>query len=156
NCSSVIMKSKFTRNILTLLTGSTLAQAIPIAITPILTRIYTPSDFGVFAIFLAITTILGSIANGRYELAIILPEKEGDAINIAVLGIAICGAIFAFLLLLVILFNNQIVTLLGIEEIGGWLYLVPFSVLFIGIFNILNYLNTRLSLYKNIAIVNVK
>ena len=43
-------KSEFNRNILTLMTGTTIAQAIPIAITPILTRIYTPDDFGVFAL----------------------------------------------------------------------------------------------------------
>lgn len=150
------MKSKFTRNILTLLTGSTLAQALPIAITPILTRIYTPSDFGIFAIFLSITTILGSIANGRYELAVVLPEKEEDAINIAILGIIISIAISLLLLIIVILFNSQIVGLLEVDGIGDWLYLVPFSVLFIGIFNILNYLNTRLNFYKNIAVANVK
>ena len=33
------------------------AQAIPIAISPILTRIYTPEDFGIFAIFIAIAGI---------------------------------------------------------------------------------------------------
>ena len=42
-------KSEFSRNVLTLMTGTTIAQAIPIAISPILTRIYTPEDFGVFA-----------------------------------------------------------------------------------------------------------
>ena len=38
-------KSEFNRNVLTLITGTTIAQAIPIAITPVLTRIYTPEDF---------------------------------------------------------------------------------------------------------------
>ena len=42
-------KSEFSRNVLTLMTGTTIAQAIPIAISPILTRIYTPENFGVFA-----------------------------------------------------------------------------------------------------------
>ena len=51
------LKSEFTRNVLTLMTGTTIAQAIPIAINPILTRLYTPEDFGVFALFIAITSI---------------------------------------------------------------------------------------------------
>ena len=46
-----VLKSEFNRNVLTLMTGTTIAQALPIAITPILTRLYTPEDFGVFAIF---------------------------------------------------------------------------------------------------------
>jgi hypothetical protein len=39
------LKSEFSRNVLTLMTGATIAQAIPIPISPILTRIYTPEDF---------------------------------------------------------------------------------------------------------------
>ena len=38
--------SAFNKNILTLMTGTTIAQVIPIAISPILTRIYTPADLG--------------------------------------------------------------------------------------------------------------
>ena len=40
-------KSEFGHDVLTLMTGATIAQAIPIAISPILTRIYSPEDFGI-------------------------------------------------------------------------------------------------------------
>ena len=55
------LKSEFSRNVLTLMTGTTIAQAIPIAISPILTRNYTSEDFGVFALYniLKITIIIG-------------------------------------------------------------------------------------------------
>ena len=99
-------KSEFSRNVLTLMTGTTIAQAIPIAISPILTRIYTPEDFGLFAIFIAITSIFGSMANGRYELAIMLPTKDEDAINIFALGFIISTFISLVLLLLVVLFHD--------------------------------------------------
>ncbi len=94
---SNLFKSEFSKNVLTLMTGTTIAQAIPIAISPILTRIYTPEDFGVLAIFMAITAITGSISNAKYEQAIVLPKKEGEAINILFLGISIY--IFEMLLL---------------------------------------------------------
>jgi O-antigen/teichoic acid export membrane protein len=71
------------------MTGTAIAQAIPIGISPILTRIYTPDNFGVFAIFFSITTIFGTIASARYELAVMLPEREEDAINIFALGFII-------------------------------------------------------------------
>lgn len=148
-------KSEFSRNVLTLMTGATIAQAIPIAITPILTRLYTPEDFGLLALFIAITAILGSIANARYELAIILPEKDEDAINIAALGllIAICFSLVLFIPAIVL--NGQITSLLGNEEISFWLYFVPFVVLMMGLYNVLNYLNNRKKLYKDIALSNV-
>lgn len=148
-------KSEFSRNVLTLMTGTTIAQAIPIAITPILTRLYTPDDFGVLALFIAVTSILGVVANGRYELAIMLPEKDDDAINIAALGLLIAIAFSIFLVIPAIFFNSQITHLLGNEQISMWLYFVPFVVLIMGLFNVLNYLNTRKKLYKDIAIANV-
>jgi O-antigen/teichoic acid export membrane protein len=143
-------KSEFSRNVLTLMTGTTIAQAIPIAISPILTRIYTPEDFGVFALFLAITSIFGSIASGKYELAIMLPKKDEDAINIFALGFIITSLISFILLFLVILFGNYIVIILGNDEIKLWLYFVPVTVFFIGIFNILNYFNNRKKNYTDL------
>ena len=144
-------KSEFSRNVLTLMTGTTIAQAIPIAISPILTRIYTPEDFGVFALFIAIASIFGSIVNGRYELAIMLPKKDEDAINIFALGFIITITLSIFLLSLVVIFHNYFITILNNKEIGNWLYFMPIAVLFMGLFNLLNYFNNRKKYYKDIA-----
>jgi O-antigen/teichoic acid export membrane protein len=148
-------KSEFSKNVLTLMTGTTIAQAIPIAISPILTRIYTPEDFGVFALFIAIVAILGSIANGRYELAIMLPKKDEDAINIFALGFIINVVLSIFLLLIVILFHSYIINLLNNKEISPWLYFIPFSIFLMGCFNLLNYYNNRLKNYKDLSKTNV-
>lgn len=135
--------------------GTTVAQAIPIAITPILTRLYTPEDFGILTLFIAVTAILSSVANGRYEIAIMLPNEDEDAINIAALGfsIALCFSIALFLP--AIFLNTQITNLLGNQEISFWLYFVPVFVLMTGLFNVLNYLNTRTRNYNDIAKANV-
>lgn len=143
-------KSEFSLNVLTLMTGTTIAQAIPIAISPILTRLYTPKDFGVYALFISITAIFGSIANGRYELAIMLPRKDEDAINIFALGFIIVSSLSLFLLVIVILFNDYFITLLGNEEIAIWLYFIPITVFFMGLWNILNYFNNRKKNYKDL------
>lgn len=143
-------KSEFTKNIITLMTGTAVAQAIPIAISPILTRIYTPEDFGVFALFVAIISILGNIANARYELAIMLPKKDEDAINIFALGFIITCVISIFILILVVIFNDYFTTLLGNDEIGFWLYFVPIAVFFSGMYNVLNYFNNRRKNYKDL------
>lgn len=143
--------SEFSRNVLTLLGGTAVAQAIPIAISPILTRIYTPDDFGIFAIFFSISTIFGSIASARYELAIMLPELEEDAINVFALGFIITSSVTFLLTVIVLIFNNNIIQLLGNEEIGIWLYFVPISVFFIGFFNLLSFFNNRSKFYKDIS-----
>jgi len=144
-------KSEFSRNVLTLMTGTTIAQAIPIAISPILTRIYTPEDFGVFALFLAIAGVFSVIASGRYELALMLPEKEEDAMNIFVLGMLIIFLLTSFLFFFIFLFHQYLLDILQNKEIGYWLYFIPIAFFFIGLFNLLSYYNNRQKNYKDIA-----
>jgi len=148
-------KSEFSRNVLTLMTGTTIAQAIPIAISPILTRLYTPEDFGVFALYVAVFSVFGSVANAKYELAIMLPKKDEDAINVMALGFIINIILTLFLLLMVIVFHDNFLNLLGNKDISPWLYFIPVSVFLTGCFNLLNYFNNRLKYYKDLAKVNV-
>ena len=144
------LKSEFSKNVLTLVTGTTIAQAIPIAISPILTRIYTPEDFGVLALFISITTILGTIANGRYELAIVLPKRDNNALELTALSIIITMGFSLLLVILVILFHDSLLSYLNNDRFSFWLYLIPLSVLLFSLFNILNYYHTRKKEYKTI------
>jgi O-antigen/teichoic acid export membrane protein len=152
---SIFFKSKFNSSVLILLTGVTFAQAIPIAITPILTRLYTPEDFGLLALFVTITSILGAVANGRYEQAIMVTKKDKDTINVAALSFLVALCFSIILLISILLFNKQISNLLNNQDISFWLYFVPFVVLMIGLSKILNYLNLKKKLFKDIAKIKV-
>jgi len=145
-------KSEFTRNVLTLMTGTTMAQAIPLAVSPILTRIYSPEDFGLLALFMSMAVILSVMATGRYEMAIMLPKKEEDARSIVILSMLINAIVSLLLLLIVILFNQEITSLLGKEEISPWLYLLPLTVFLLGLFKSLNFWNNRGKKYKTLAL----
>ncbi len=148
-------KSDFSRNVLTLMTGTTIAQAIPIAISPILTRIYTPEDFGIFALYMSIAFVLSLIATARYELAIMLPKKDEDALNIVVLSLFISLIISSICLIILSVFNASITAMLGNPDISIWLYFIPLSVLLTGIYQSMNYWNNRHKYYKHLAINRV-
>ena len=148
-------KSEFTRNVLTLMTGTTIAQAIPIAISPILTRIYSPEDFGVFALYMSLASILSVIATGRYELAIMLPKKDGDAKSLVVLSILITIGVTFLSFVLIYLFHDKLVQLLDNESISIWLYFVPLSVLLTGVYQSLNFWYNRKKQYKLLSISKV-
>jgi len=150
-----IFQNEFSKNILTLITGTTVAQFIPVVISPILTRIYTPKDFGVLTLFISISAILGSIATGRYELAIVLAENSEEAINITALSTLIAVAFGLFSLVVVILFNKQFTLFLNNKEIFIWLFFIPLVVFLTGLFNSLSNLNTREKQFKNIAKANI-
>ena len=133
------------------MTGTTIAQAIPIAISPILTRIYTPEDFGVFALYMSIASMISVIATGRYELAILLPKKDSDAVNIVVLSIVIAFCVSFASLAIVFVFNNQITNILGNPDISSWLYFIPLTVLLTGLYQSFNYWSNRKKQYKRLA-----
>lgn len=148
----MLSKSTYTRNVLILMTGTGVAQAIPIAISPILTRLYSPTDFGVFALYMAIVSILSVVVTGRYELAVILPKKDSDAINIVVLAIVLSFSVSVFLLIIVALFNDDITRLLGVPELSSWLYWVPVSTMITGLYQSLNFWINRKSHFKRLAL----
>ncbi|MEB8430936.1 lipopolysaccharide biosynthesis protein [Cocleimonas sp. KMM 6892] len=144
-------KSEYSKNILTLMTGTTIAQAIPIALSPIFTRIYSPEDFGLLAFYIAISSIISTVVSGRYELSIILPQKNEDAFQITCLCLAITIASTIFVSISLIVFKPQIVILLNNQEINKWLYLIPLSILLIGIHRTLSFWYNRVKMYKLIA-----
>lgn len=150
-----LVKGEFSRNVLTLMTGTAIAQAIPIAISPILTRIYAPEDFGVFALYVALSSIMTIIATGRYELAIVVPKKDNEAFDIMLLSIIIAFIVSAVVLVLIFVFNNQVTRMLGNPGISNWLYLLPFSILLNAIYQSFYYWSNRKKHYKRLSVSRI-
>jgi len=144
-------KSEFAKNVLTIMTGSAIAQMLPLIVAPILTRIYSPSDYGVLALFMAVCSVFSIVSTGQYEASIILPEKDSDAINLAALSLFICGCLSFSLVMAVWIFNKEISTSLGNEKISMWLYFIPLTVFFTGLYNVLYYWASRKKKFTRIA-----
>jgi len=144
-------KTEYSRNILTLMSGTMLAQAIPIAISPILTRLYSPSDFGTFALYFALAVLFGSLVAGRYELSILIPKQDESARQIVLFSISI--SFFVSILLFIFIYINidWLVQLLNNPDIKIWLYILPVNVFMISIINILYYWFNRHKEYKVLA-----
>jgi len=83
--------NSFSGNILKLMSGTVLAQALGILAMPVVTRLFAPEAFGVLAIFASMTGIVGVIVCLRYELAIMLPDSNEEAANI--LGVSLLSVI---------------------------------------------------------------
>ncbi|MBR2687870.1 MAG: lipopolysaccharide biosynthesis protein [Aquamicrobium sp.] len=76
-------KGSYGRDTLINTLGVLFAAVIPVAVLPILSRLYSPAEFGLFGVFAALVG-LGTIAStGRYEAAILLPEEDDAAVSIA-------------------------------------------------------------------------
>ncbi len=138
------VKSEYVRNVLTLMSGTTVAQAIPVAVTPILTRIYTPAEFGLFAIYMALISIGVMIATGRLEMAVLIARKDSEALQLAVISLVISGIISFLTLIASVIWGRQIAVLAGLPELETWLYIVPFSIFLFSVYKvILHWLNRK-------------
>ncbi len=143
-----LLKSEFVQNIVTLTTGTAIAQAIPILISPILTRLYGPEDFAVLALYVSITSLIAVIVAGRYELALVLPKEDKDAINILGISILITLLLSGISFILVFFGAEIIVGLLKNGDIRNWLYLIPLSILLTGLYQSFNYWLIRKKSFK--------
>lgn len=142
----------FIRNVATLITGTTVAQVIPIAISPILTRLYTPDDFGLLALYMSVVGLVAVVSTLRYELAIVQPQHDNDAKAIVLLSALLLGIISFLCLLFAIFYNIFELDFFNNKEIGVLLYLMPLSVFCIGGFNIINYWLLRQDAYKKMSL----
>ncbi|MCS0632258.1 oligosaccharide flippase family protein [Telluria mixta] len=147
NSVRVFFQGEFNRNVVTLMTGTGLAQLIPLAVTPILSRLYPPEQFGVLALFVSVVSSLSALATGRYEFAIMLPRKDVDATNIAAMSITINLIVSVALFAVACIFGKSISNALGNESMSIWLYVVPLAVFLNGIYANLKYWSNRHKLY---------
>lgn len=132
-------------------TGTALAQAIGLLASPILTRLYTPEAFGMFAAFMALVTSATPIITGKYEVAMVLPRLNRNAMEL--MGVAAWLALLISTLLLIIILIVQpfLLELLDVPGLAGWILLVPVFLLITGMFNLLGYLANRHKLYNIMA-----
>src|SRR5664280_2838329 len=86
-------RSELLKNTSILISGTALAQLIPILLQPILRRYYTPDIFGAYSVYFSIVGILAIVSSFKYELAIILPRTDKEAANIFFLSALILSLI---------------------------------------------------------------
>lgn len=126
------------RGLLAITSGTVVAQAAALAAAPVIARIYTPADVGLFSIAAALVTTISTVAALRFELAIPLPEHEREAhalVGVGLIAVAIttlAGVVVAAV------FRHQVAGMLGQPHLSGWLLLVPLMAGLVGVFSVLN------------------
>lgn len=138
-----LFKSEFGKNVFTLIKGATIAQFLPIAFTPLFTRLFSPEEFGVFALYMSFITFLAVISTGRYEQAVVLPKTSEEAINVLVGAFVILIGFTVFLYLLLLLLYDHISTWIQTPSLDFWLWMLPLGVMFTGGYRILTFWSNR-------------
>lgn len=146
-----LLQDSFLRNVFTVFSGTSISQAIPILITPILTRLYPEEIFGVFFLYSSSVMVLTIISTLRYELATVLPQNEKDGFNMMVFSLLIVLIMGTIMFFLLFVFSDRFVELLNNQGIKKWLPFLPVSVVLVGSFKVLSYWNNRNKNFKAVA-----
>lgn len=144
--------SDYKKDILKLFTGTSIAQIVPIIAAPLLTRLYVPADFGIYATFFAYSAILSIISTFRFETAIMIAEDENTARNLlhTIFFTSFALSILLQALSFLLAFNFKLTF-----QIGNWIYFLSLSVFLQAVYQGLYYINLRSKRFKLLAIVRV-
>lgn len=155
----------FFSSVLILAGGNAVAQLILVAASPVLTRLYSPENFGLLAVFAALLSTITVFSAFSFEVAIPLPDKDSLAARLVVVGLlgVTCTALLCALA--VITYRFHIAKSLGVPELAEYLWILPIGVFFSGVYQTLNFwcirknyfwLVTRTKLAQSIASVGVQ
>jgi len=138
----------FLRKLLMLSSGTIAGQAIVIASSPLLTRLFTPVEFGHFAVFAALISIAGVAACWRFEFAV--PVLRADADAAAMIDAAALATVLMALMtaLVVLAFGDRFARLVEAEALAPWLWLLPVAVLAWGLGSLGSYWSLRRGTYR--------
>lgn len=146
-----LKEQPFLGQVAALMTGAVVAQAVPVLLSPVLTRLYTPEDFAVFALFMSINGVLATVAAGRYDEAILLPADEDDALNVVALSWLVLTALCVMLAVVLFVADGRIPARWIQTLQGDWLYVLPLTLFLSASFQILTGWNNRGGRFNQLA-----
>lgn len=150
-----LTKSKFVRNVVLVASGTAGAQAITMALSPIITRLYGPEAFGLLGTFMATLGVVTPIAALAYPIAIVLPKSDDDAKGLAKLSFRIALVIALAFSLILLIVGEQIATVLGMQAIASFMLLIPLAMFFSALQQIMQQWLIRKNQFKVTARVAV-
>jgi O-antigen/teichoic acid export membrane protein len=131
------------RKVATLGSGIALGQGILLLATPVLSRLYAPTDFGLFGVLIAIASILAVGSNGRYFLAIVQPREDDDAAGLVGLGLTLTVAFCAVTAIALGLSATFLARVMNAPGLASWWWSIPILTALAGWFDVLNYWQIR-------------
>jgi len=141
----------FKKNFLILTSGMLSGRILFFFLAPIVTRLYSPNDFGILAIFASMRYMIVVIGSLKYENAIPLPEEDDKADALFLISLAIIFVFTISLMLVVHFFNASIAQLFNAPNISAYLWILPILFLFSSIHQAASYLFIRRKDFKKIS-----
>lgn len=107
--------------------ATALSQIFPLISAPVLSRLYSPEAFGSYAIYFALSTILGTLAIFSLQNAIVLEAEDSAALEAGCVAL-VPPAVVSALLLFILLCVPSVADLDFLSGLGHLILLVPVTI----------------------------
>lgn len=141
--SKLESQDNFLKSVTVLVGGTVFAQGLGVLALPFLTRLYTPSDFSLLAVYMSLVGIVAVVSNLRFEIAIPLPKDNSDALSLLMLSIISNLLITILLTIIIFFFKDSLIAIIKQPQIEPYLWLIPIGVFFSGLYNSFQFWSTR-------------
>lgn len=138
--------NNFFKNVITLMTGTLMGQLLIILTLPVITRLYSPEQFGEYSNMVAIISILGVITTLRYDIAMAITDKREERNNLLYLSL-ILNLVISIFILIVLSLLSMFFKAFSIVEIT-YIFISTFV---LGLVQIFTSYNSSLGNFKKIS-----
>lgn len=144
------LQRQFFRNVAVVLTGAALAQVIGIAVSPIVSRLFSPEAFGVLGSFMSVLGLVSPVVTLTYAGAIVLPRREAESAGLVWLSILISAGVSLVSVIAIAFYDAYGARKLP-NSIQGLLYVVPIVIVFEALLQVAQQCMIRQKRYRQIA-----
>lgn len=141
----------FAWNVSVMLVGTIAGQAVSLLLSPVLTRLYSPSQFGYLSVYSAVLAIFGVMASLGLDMAIPICMAESECANLLALNglslVATTGllAVFSWLV------SAQTLAMVGVASLAEYRWLLPVGFACLGGYYVMVAVATRAAAFKEIS-----
>lgn len=128
--------------------GTLGAQIIQVLTIPLVLKFYTPEEFGLYAVYSAVLSVMVVISTGRYEMAVMVPRSRDEARDLVVLS-CMAVALFTSIVFWIGYIVNSIYSIPIEYQIFLWS--IPINIFFMGINQSFQYWFNRNNNFKIIS-----
>lgn len=113
-----------TRSVFLVSAGAIAGQAVVIGSMPLITRLYTPNSFGLYAVFASSVGIFSTVIALHYELAIPLPKSDAIGRKVATTALLASTVLSCSVGILLWMFDDQFFEMVQAPQLSqyGWVF----------------------------------
>ena len=125
----------FLKSVLVLITGTALGHIITAVALIFTTRLYSPEDFNIFAVFCSAVAILSVAAALRFDIAVSVAENDAEAVKLVQLALISTITFVAIVGAAALLVPSGFYGLVGLADIEPYILIVPLAILLTALYS---------------------